>query len=387
MSKSSNILIVDDNQTNRNLLQDLVVTLGHVPYVADNGLTALAHMNKHLPDIVLLDILMPKMDGFEVLARMKADKRLRHIPVIMISAIDEIDSIVRCIEKGADDYLTKPFNPILLKARIGACLEKYRLIKSEQEFLEKTLRGSIKVLTNILSILNPAAFGQASRECRLVSQIIKKMKVKKSWELEIATMLSSLGCITVPPITLDKISRGVQLLPKEEKIFSEHPKIGHDLIVNLPHLEKAAKIVANQNKHYDFDEKANLSSLNKIDVPFGVQILRVAKDFEAFISSGIKPAEALDKIRDKKTDYNQSIVDALSSLVSEKSAQETRYVKIEQLSVGTIFVENLKSTTGQLLCPKGTEIDGSLLSRIKNFSLEMEIVEPVKVIVPSTDRR
>ena len=383
----ANILIVDDNEKNRNVLQDLVVTLGHIPFVSENGSTALTQMKKHLPDIVLLDILMPKMDGYEVLNRMKADKHSRHIPVIMISAVDEIKSVVRCIEKGADDYLTKPFNPTLLKSRIGACLEKYRLIKAKQEFLEKTLRGSIKVLTNTLSFLNPVAFGKASRKCRLVGKIAKEMKVKKTWELEIAAMLSPLGCITVPPVILDKISRGVQLLPKEEKIFSEHPKIGHDLIVNLPHLEKAAKIVANQNKHYDFDEKANLSSLNKIDVPFGVQILRVAKDFEAFISSGIKPAEALDKIRDKETDYNQSIVDALSSLVSEKSAQETRYVKIEQLSVGTIFVENLKSTTGQLLCPKGTEIDGSLLSRIKNFSLEMEIVEPVKVIVPSTDRR
>ncbi|MDP6626175.1 MAG: HD domain-containing phosphohydrolase, partial [Nitrospinota bacterium] len=182
-------------------------------------------------------------------------------------------------------------------------------------------------------------------------------------------------------------SRGVQLLPKEEKIFSEHPKIGHDLIVNLPHLEKVAKIIANQNKHYDFDEEASTFSHREVDVPFGVQVLRVAKDFEAFVSSGIKPAEALKKIRDKEKHYNEFIVDALASIVSGKPAQKTRSVKIDELSVGMIFVENLTSTTGQFICPKGTEIDGSLLSRIKNFSLEMEIVEPVKVIVPSTDRR
>ena len=383
----ANILIVDDNQTNRNVLQDLVVTLGHVPFVAENGLTALTHMEKDLPDIVLLDILMPEMDGYQVLNRMKANEHSSHIPVIMISAIDEIGSIVRCIEKGADDYLTKPFNPTLLKARIGASLEKYLLLKAEREFLEKTLRGSIKVLIDILSIINPSAFGQASRECRLVGQIANEMKVKKAWELEIASMLSPLGCITVPPMTLDKISRGVQLSPKEEKIFSEHPSIGHDLIINLPHLEKVAKIIANQNKHYDFDEEASTFSHREVDVPFGVQVLRVAKDFEAFVSSGIKPAEALKKIRDKEKHYNEFIVDALASIVSGKPAQKTRSVKIDELSVGMIFVENLTSTTGQFICPKGTEIDGILLNRIRNFSLGMKIIEPVKVIVPSTDRK
>ena len=384
MSKSSNILIVDDNQTNRNLLQDLVVTLGHIPYVAENGLAALDHIKKHIPDIVLLDILMPKMDGYEVLNRMKADKHSRHIPVIMISAVDEIKSVVRCIEKGADDYLTKPFNPTLLKSRIGACLEKYRLIKAKQEFLEKTLRGSIKVLTNTLSFLNPVAFGKASRKCRLVGKIAKEMKVKKTWELEIAAMLSPLGCITVPPVILDKISRGVQLLPKEEKIFSEHPKIGHDLIANLPHLAKAAKIIANQNKHYDFDQEASASSYSETDVPFGVQVLRVAKDFEDFVSSGIKPADALNRIRDKEKHYNQSIVDALSSLVSGKPTEKIRFLKIKELSVGMIFMENITTTSGQILCPKGTEVHKFLLERLKNFSHTMNITEPIKVIVPST---
>ena len=130
----ANILIVDDNQINRNVLQDLVVTLGHIPSVSENGLTALSHMEKHLPDLVLLDILMPKMDGYEVLNHLKNDGALRDIPVIMISAVDEIKSVVRCIEKGADDYLTKPFNATLLKARINACLEKKRLRDVEKEY-------------------------------------------------------------------------------------------------------------------------------------------------------------------------------------------------------------------------------------------------------------
>lgn len=384
MSDSSNILIVDDNQANRNVLQDLVVTLGHVPHIAKNGEAALAQMKKHLPDIVLLDILMPKMDGCEVLDQMKTNKRLRDIPVIMISAVDNIETVVQCIEKGAEDYLAKPFNPTLLKARIGACLEKYHLIKAEREFLEKTFRGSMKVLTDTLSILNPEAFGQATRECRLVARIAKKMKINKPWELEIAAMLSPLGIITVPPEILDKLARGAQLVPKEEKILSEHPKIGHDLIINLPHLEKIAKIIKNQNKHFDFDEEATGPCNSEIDVPFGVQLLSVVKDFDAFVSSGIKPAEALNRIRNKGKYYNKFIVDALSSIVSEELGDKTCSLKVKELSVGMVFLENVTTTSGQIICSKGTEIHQFLLERMKSFSTIVTIKEPIKVIVPST---
>ncbi|MDM8515453.1 response regulator [Desulfobacterales bacterium HSG16] len=134
MVNSANILIVDDNKVNREVLKDLTFTIEHTPVLAENGALAIARIKKEHPDIVLLDILMPVMDGYEVLDHMKGDTDLRHIPIIMISAVDEMDSVVQCIEKGADDYLIKPFNPILLKARISACLEKKRLRDKEEEY-------------------------------------------------------------------------------------------------------------------------------------------------------------------------------------------------------------------------------------------------------------
>ncbi len=132
MTGPGNVLIVDDDEVNRALLNDLIVALGHNPVLAENGMEALASMEKHPPDLVLLDIIMPGMDGYEVLDRLKSDDDLHNIPVIMISALDEMKSVVRCIEKGADDYLVKPFNPTLLRARIGAALEKKHLHDREQ---------------------------------------------------------------------------------------------------------------------------------------------------------------------------------------------------------------------------------------------------------------
>lgn len=120
------LLVVDDDAANRDVLSRRLQRQGHEVDVACSGREALERMTGTRFDLVLLDIMMPDMDGYEVLGRIKGDRRLQHIPVIMISAIDEVQSVVRCIEAGAEDYLAKPFDPILLKARIGASLEKKR---------------------------------------------------------------------------------------------------------------------------------------------------------------------------------------------------------------------------------------------------------------------
>ena len=122
------LLVVDDNEDNRYTLTRRLNREGYANIAAaTNGREALQLLEAEPFDVVLLDIMMPEMNGYEVLERLKADPRLRHIPVIMISAVDEIDSVIRCIELGAEDYLSKPFNPTLLRARVGATLERKKL--------------------------------------------------------------------------------------------------------------------------------------------------------------------------------------------------------------------------------------------------------------------
>lgn len=135
MNKPARILIVDDNEINRDTLEGLCESLGHTSILAESGTDALRLIRLHpQPDLVLLDIIMPEMNGYEVLHQIKNDTSLRTIPVIMISVVDEMESIVQCIEAGADDYLIKPFNAILLKARINACLTRKRLDDQEKKF-------------------------------------------------------------------------------------------------------------------------------------------------------------------------------------------------------------------------------------------------------------
>jgi CheY-like chemotaxis protein len=137
MSDSGRILIVDDNKINRMTLSRALADQGHDSATAENGREALERLAAEAFDVILLDILMPEMDGYETLQRLKQDADLRHLPVIVISAVDEMESVLRCIEMGAADYLPKPFNAPLLRARINASLANKRLRDLEIEYLEQ----------------------------------------------------------------------------------------------------------------------------------------------------------------------------------------------------------------------------------------------------------
>ena len=143
------ILVVDDNRMNRLTLFRSLEGQGHTVGLAENGQQAIDLLESQSFDVVLLDIVMPEMDGYQVLERIKSDPRLRDIPVIVISAVDEIDSAVRCIEIGAEDYLPKPFNPVLLRARLTTSLQKKKLRDLEKAYLhqEMMLRQSEKLAT------------------------------------------------------------------------------------------------------------------------------------------------------------------------------------------------------------------------------------------------
>ena len=135
--ESSQILVVDDNKMNRLLLARGLEQQGHRVSFAENGRQALEMMRAQGFDLVLLDVLMPEMDGYQVLHELMADTDLKNVPVIMVSAVGELDSVVKCIEMGAEDYLPKPINPVLLKARIGSSLEKKRLRDQQRELIRK----------------------------------------------------------------------------------------------------------------------------------------------------------------------------------------------------------------------------------------------------------
>ena len=146
MNFTARILIIDDEIHNREVLEQELELLGCSTVMAGDGPAALELLETEPIDLILLDIIMPKIDGFEVLRQLKASTRFHHLPVIMISALGDLEGVVRCIELGAEDYLPKPFDPVLLEARIKACLEKKRWHDQEVKYL-KQIENQLIALT------------------------------------------------------------------------------------------------------------------------------------------------------------------------------------------------------------------------------------------------
>ncbi len=152
-AQTAHVLVVDDNEANRDLLRRRLERQGYTVAVAEDGSRALELIETQSFDLVLLDIMMPRMNGYQVLEALKSNSARNYLPVLVISALDDIDSVVKCIELGAEDYLPKPFNPVLLKARISACLEKKRLRDREKAYLKQLRVEREKSERLLLSIL------------------------------------------------------------------------------------------------------------------------------------------------------------------------------------------------------------------------------------------
>jgi two-component system, cell cycle response regulator len=165
------LLVVDDNSMNRIMLSRYIAKLGYQATLVANGRQALEKLRDEPYDLVLLDVEMPEMNGYEVLEHLKADPRLRDIPVIMISAVEEIESVVRCIELGAQDYLPKPFNPVLLRARLGACLERKRLRDQEVDYLQQVDRVTAAAAAIKAGTFQPESLDEVARRPDALGQL------------------------------------------------------------------------------------------------------------------------------------------------------------------------------------------------------------------------
>jgi adenylate cyclase len=184
--ESGSILVVDDNGINRNLLSRYLERQGHAVQVAHNGRQALEMITTGAFDLVLLDITMPGLTGYQVLQHLKHSETLRDLPVIMISALDEMDSVIRCIELGAEDYLPKPFNPVLLRNRVGDFLEKKRLrdLEGEQQRKLQELNSALELRNRFIR----ETFGSYLSD-EIVDTILKEGGLKIEGEKRRATML------------------------------------------------------------------------------------------------------------------------------------------------------------------------------------------------------
>lgn len=207
---SSLILVVDDNKPNRELMATLISRMGHEVISKANGREALEALDTHTFDLILLDIMMPEVDGYEVLQTMRDKNLLPHTPVVVVSALSEIDSVVKCLELGAEDYLYKPINHILLQARVDACLERKNLREQELQHLQEINDTKDQFVHTVSHELkNPLALIMGYTELLIEDNVINE--TSQEYLLQIRYQSNRMFHLIQNLLDLGRLQRGVIL--------------------------------------------------------------------------------------------------------------------------------------------------------------------------------
>lgn len=314
INKQSAVLIVDDEEANRNILHDRIISLGHIPLEADNGKSAISMIKQRQPDLILLDIMMPVMDGYETLSYLKSDKTYKNIPVIIVSAKDDQDSIVKGIELGADDYVSKPYKPAILKARISASLDRKHLHDREkiyvekikamnanlQKYVDKQTKEIIKgheamifAICKMVESRDNETGKHLERICEYskalalqLQKLPKYMDAANDTFIDIlykASPLHDIGKIGVPDHILKKPDK---LTPEEFEIMKTHAKIGEESLYKIykenpsnPVLYMGSQIAGKHQEKWDGTGYPN--ALKGESIPLAARIIALADVYDA----------------------------------------------------------------------------------------------------------
>jgi response regulator RpfG family c-di-GMP phosphodiesterase len=332
--------------------------------------------------VIVADMGMPGMNGVQFLSRVK-ESAPNSVRMMLTGNADQQTAIDAVNEGNIFRFLAKPCPSERLASMLDAGIQQYRLIVAERELLEKTLKGSVKILTEILSMVNPAAFSRASRITRYVKHIVEHLELSRLWQFEMAAMLSQIGCVTVPPDILDKVYAKQPLSEEERKMYSSHPSVAGDLLVNIPRLEAIARMIEGQQKPFDDYPASENRTREEATTGLGSQILKTALDFDELVVQGSSAKAALSRLRSRDNEYNPKLLFALETLPETERAEAVRMVGTSELRANMVADENIRAESGLLLVSKGQEISETVLIRLRNFSRGVGVVEPFRVRVMS----
>jgi hypothetical protein len=246
--------------------------------------------------------------------------------------------------------------------------------------LERTLQGSIEVLTEVLSLVNPAAFGRAMRARRYIHHLVKAMGLENTWQYEIAALMSQLGCVTLPPETIDAVYARQELTPEERGQYEAHPSIAGDLLSRIPRLEPIGWMIKYQTQAPPFE--GDTEDRQKADMRTGAEILRLVLDFETLIRQGSSRTEAAHSLRRKYKGFSSLCFEALVELDPNGEESEVRRYWVNELAPGMIIQQDIRTFSGVLVVSKGQEVTMPLILKLKNFAEKKAITGYVTVSLP-----
>jgi CheY-like chemotaxis protein len=370
----SDIMIVDDNPANLKLLEDMLVREGHEVHSFPSGRLALAAAAKYPPDLILLDINMPEMNGYEVCERLKSSALLAGIPVIFLSALDAIEDKVKGFRAGGVDYVSKPFQFEEVHARVETHLKLRRAQQAEHELLEKTLGGAVGTLWELVQLTSPALALRSRAIQDIVLRITKRMGTPYPWEYELAGTLCLVGCIALPDDVFERAYCGQELSPDEDRMFQAHPQTAARLLSNIPRLEVVAEIIRGQQKP---ETEAFVMEQSKQ----GAQMLHLALELDRRIYRGLTPSSALAELRVSHPSAGR-MLNALTGYSPASTEFESRRLRIRELRGGMILEKDFFGNGNLLILKKGTILTETWIERLGNFAQARDAQELIDVGVP-----
>ncbi|MBN1824877.1 MAG: response regulator [Candidatus Eisenbacteria bacterium] len=372
------ILCVDDEKKvveglHRNLRTN------YEPHAAGGGAEALETLRRKGPfAVVISDLRMPGMDGLEFLDQVR--QAWPDTVRILLTGQADLDATITAINRGRIfRFLCKPSSRREILDAVEAGVRQYRLVTSERVLLEETLMGSIKMLTDMLAMVHPEAYGRATRLRRHVEDFAGRLGREDAWAARIAALLSPLGWITLPQSTVEKLYHHRPLGPEERKMVRRLPAIAEELLDSIPRLEPVQRILAYQEKRFDGggipeDRTAGES------IPIGARLLKIVNDYDSLIETGLTAEEAIDTMSIRRGFYDPELLRAFAEVKRDQPPQpETRAIAAAELCLGMILAENVVTRSGRLLVVKGQEITAGTLARIRNFRGPTGVREPIWV--------
>ena len=341
--------------------------------------------------VVVSDLRMPGMDGVEFLGRVR-ELRPDAVRIILTGFADIAVAMAAVNKSKVFSFLTKPCPEEDLAEALAAGLRQYQLQAAEKELLRGTVRGTIKLLTNLLEMVSPEAFGKSSRVKRLTMELGAYLGVEDAWRLELAAMLSQIGCAGLPADILRKAYRGEPLPGDKAYQFAMHPKVAADLVANIPRLREVAEIIAYQEKRYDGGGLPP-DGVKGERIPLGARILKVALDFDTLEAlyrykrqSDNAVTESLERMYAREGWYDPEVLGALESLATMPDGYEPRLVPGEGLAAGMLLDQDVSDLKGELVFGRGLELNTLSIRRLLDLGALSGKKARWRVLVPPAEK-
>ena len=354
-------------------------------HTAANGEEGLNRLSEAGPfSVVVSDFRMPGLDGIQFLTRVReaAPDTVR----ILLTGYADLQTAIEAINEGnIFRLLTKPCDTENLLKALQAGFKQYHLIIAERELLEKTLKGSIQVLTEIISMVNPEAFSRASRITRYVREIgelVGASSVENPWVLETAARLSQVGCLILPEELILKMIQGQPFSKDEATLFEMHPSIASNWLAQIPRLEEVAEIIAYQNKGFD-GSGSPLDTRQGDQLPLGARILKVVLDFDLLTSRDSSPGTALARLIENRAPYDPLILVSLKKVLGVEAAFDRKNLMLSELREKMILAEDVYTIENpKKLIAKDYELSGTIIETLKKYDSAHGLKQPIQVLVP-----